>query len=483
MNGDPKSPSQAAPTTDRIPGILSLAWPLVISFALRAAFTWVDRVFAAYLPDPDTAQAAIGLAQPIEFLLIACWVGSSNGFTSRLSAAMGAREGDRICQLVAATKRLIWLLVGLFLVIGAAIWFGAGHVGLEAELARGFQVYGTALIGGSALTAFWAILPDSIVKAHQDTRTTMWAGIVSSIVNVVLNAVFVFVFHWGLFGIGLSTALGRLGGLAYSAWRAREHEAARLASGRDTVPGLFERPLRAILAIAVPSGLTYVLMSVESFATNGILANSHRHLGLEGAALRAVQADALAAWSVFGATVSLLAMPAIATGVAVLPLAARLRGAGRLDRLARELRTALGVWAAYAVGIVVPVTLLGWPPMARALLDSERAIAFALDARWALPATVIVMGPFVISRPLFDALGRSNLGLTLSAVRSLLLIVPLTLATGRLAVELGADEMLGYYAGFAVGFALGSALLVHRAWREVHSVAAADPALAAPGPG
>ncbi|MEO0652629.1 MAG: MATE family efflux transporter, partial [Planctomycetota bacterium] len=400
MAANQRDSSGDAPTDDGIPGILSLAWPLVISFALRAAFTWVDRVFAAYLPDPDTAQAAIGLAQPIEFLLIACWVGSSNGFTSRLSAAMGAHEGDRICQLIRATKQIIWGLVALFFAMGVGIWFGAEHVGLEPELAKGFKVYGTALIGGSAFTAFWAILPDSIVKAHQDTRTTMWAGIVSSVVNVALNGLFVFVFHWGLLGIGLSTSLGRLGGLAYSAWRARDHERARLAAGRDTVPGVFDRPVLAILAIAVPSGLTYILMSAESFAINGILANSHLHLGLTGEALREVQAEALAAWSIFGATASLLAMPAIATGVAVLPLAARLRGAGRLDRLQRELRTALTAWALYGSLLVVPLAYFAWPAMARALLDSERAIGFALDARLALPAVALVIGPFVVSRPL-----------------------------------------------------------------------------------
>ena len=38
----------------------------------------------------------------------------------------------------------------------------------------------------------------------------MWAGIVSTLVNVTLNTVFVFVFHWGIFGIAFATVLGRL---------------------------------------------------------------------------------------------------------------------------------------------------------------------------------------------------------------------------------------------------------------------------------
>jgi len=79
------------------------------------------------------------------------------------------------------------------------------------------------LIGGSAFTSFWSILPDSIVKAHHDTRATMWAGIWSNVINVALNTVFTFVFHWGVLGIALSTVVGRIGGLVYALRKAATH--------------------------------------------------------------------------------------------------------------------------------------------------------------------------------------------------------------------------------------------------------------------
>ena len=96
-------------------------------------------------------------------------------------------------------------------------------MGLEPETARNFQIYGTVLIGGSAFTTFWSIIPDSLIKAHQDTRSTMWAGIWSNLINVALNTLFVFAFHWGVFGIALSTVLGRIGGLVYALVRAHQH--------------------------------------------------------------------------------------------------------------------------------------------------------------------------------------------------------------------------------------------------------------------
>ena len=89
---------------------------------------------------------------------------------------------------------------------------------------------------------FWSIIPDSIVKAHHDTRSTMWAGIWSNVINVVLNTIFTFVFHWGIFGIALSTVVGRFGGLVYAQRRARAHEAAREARGADLSPATDPAP-------------------------------------------------------------------------------------------------------------------------------------------------------------------------------------------------------------------------------------------------
>ncbi len=70
--------------------VLSMAAPLVVSFWMRAAVTLVDTVYASFLG--DSAVAAIGLTIPLEFLMVAAWVGLSTGLTSVLSRSMGSRE-------------------------------------------------------------------------------------------------------------------------------------------------------------------------------------------------------------------------------------------------------------------------------------------------------------------------------------------------------------------------------------------------------
>ena len=239
--------------------VLAMAAPLVVSFWMRAAVTLVDTVYASFLG--DSAVAAIGLTIPMEFLMVAAWVGLSTGLTSVLSRGMGSQQHATVEQYLLVGRRLVWMITPLFTILGLAIWILAPRLGLEAATARSFQMYGSVLIGGSAFTTFWSIIPDSLIKAHQDTRSTMWAGIWSNLINLALNTLFLFGFHWGMFGIALSTVLGRIGGLVYALIRARQHETLRRSRVADGPVRLDPAPYRAVLRLALPSSLTFGLMA------------------------------------------------------------------------------------------------------------------------------------------------------------------------------------------------------------------------------
>ena len=450
--------------------ILRLTGPLVVSFWLRSAFAWVDTFFAAELEDleqvpglGDASIAAIGLALPFEFLTIACWVGSSNGLTTRLAAAMGAGESDRVAQLKSASVRIIWVLCAAFLAMAAAIWWLSPHVLEDPLLARQFQLYGTILIGGSALTSFWAILPDSIVKAHQDTRGTMWAGLLSTFTNVIMNTIFVFVFGWGIIGIAASTVLSRVFSLAYAWQRAAGHERRRLEECAAPRPGRFEQPVRAILALAIPGALTYLLMSVESLAVLGLIANLPP-------AEQAV--SLLAAWSIFDRALRFLLMPGIACSVALLPLVARDSGKGDFEQIQLELRTAERAGWIYSLAIVLPMVLLGGPWLAQVLSDTPETRQFARDGMPWVFLGVLVSIPFFLARSTFDGLQRPRPGLIASTIRAFLLFIPGMAVGYTVAVAAGFSPMHGLGAGACFGLLGGSLLIRNWIGRQLGELAA-----------
>ena len=442
--------------------------PIVVSFVMRSAFTLVDTVYAATLG--DAAVAAVGLSIPLEFLMIACWVGLSTGLTSQLSQAMGARQGARIEQVLALSRRLVWGLVPVFTLIGLGCWVFADRLGLEPEVARLFAIYGSVLIGGSAFTSFWSILPDSIVKAHHDTRTTMWAGIWSNVINVVLNTVFTFVFHWGVFGIALSTVVGRIGGLVYALRMASAHEAARKARGQDTDPTLDPAPLRSLMSLAVPAALTYGLMAVEASIVNRLLATLPD------------STSSIAAYGIYYRVMMFAVMPIIATSVAVLPFVARRFGAGDIAGVQRGLRESILAGVAYCTLLVLPVMLLFGGAIARWLAEAETTVHLTRLALWLAPFAALAHVPFQLCRPAFEGLQRGRPGLVMAVFRYIVLMVPMALLGKGVAARLGQPELLGIVVGLIAASGIASAVFLVWMRRALRALAPAAAAAAAVRP-
>ncbi len=412
-----------------------MAAPLVISFWMRAAFTLVDTVYAAWAIG-DTGVAAIGLTFPFEYLMIALWVGLSTGLTSCLSRAMGARQGEKIAQYVRATWICVWTVSPLFLLIGAAIWLIAPRIGsLEPDLARQFAIYGATLIGGSAFTTFWSVIPDSIVKAHHDTRSTMWAGIWSNVINVVLNTIFTFVFHWGIFGIAFSTVIGRIGGLAYALVRARKHEERRRREWGEWSPARDPAPYRALFALAIPSSVTFVLMGAETGIVNRLLA------GLEH------PVEAIAAYSIFQRVALFMFNPIIAAAVALLPYMARRYGEGDFAGMRRGFREAGLAAAAYCILITGPIMILGARMIARPLAESDITWDYATFALRLVPFALLAGTPFLLCRPVFEGMSRGRPGLLMAVLRFGILTLPLAWCGIVVAQRLGQPGLYGMMFG------------------------------------
>ena len=426
------------------PGLLRMAGPLVVSFWMRAAVTFVDTIFAALLG--DAAVAAIGLVVPFEFLMIALWVGLSTGLTSGLSRAMGARNGLRIAQYKRASWILVAVLGPLFTLVGLALWLAAPRMGLEPATAEAFRVYGTVLIGGSAFTSFWSIIPDSLVKAHQDTRSTMWAGIWSNILNLALNVLFLFVFHWGIFGIALSTVIGRVGGLVYALSRAARHERRRVAewSGEDGPAD--PRPYRAMLSLAVPASLTFALMALESGLVNALLAR------------RPHATESIAAYSIYYRVVLFALQPVIAIAVAMLPYAANRIGARDFDGVRRGIRDSIAASFAYTALFVAPAMWLLAPWLARSLAESALTADYTRFALRTVPLACLTGSLFLLCRPVFEAMNRGRPGLAMATLRYLLLTGPLAWAGLHVAERLGYAPIHGLIVGMLAAAAVPSGL-------------------------
>jgi Na+-driven multidrug efflux pump len=447
-----------------------MAVPLVISFTLRFLFSTIDLVYARLLGD-QSAVAAIGFYIPFQGVYIALWVGLSAGFTAALSNAFGHRDEGRIRALKAAMLRIQQLLIPLLSLGGVAIYLLVPRFGLDEGLTRAFSIYGTTLLVGMPLTGFWSIFPDSVVKAHHDTRSTMMAGICATVTNVALNTLFVFGFGWGIFGIAFATVLSRLAALGYALRRARVREAERqrdpgwLETSGRTWPG----PVLAIVALGLPAALTYGLTAAEGALVNVLLADLPD------------STTAIASYGVYHALLMLALMPTVATSVAVLPYVARLVPEGHHAHVARDLRVVSLLAAAFGLVFTIPAGLL-FPEVFARLVPGDGDVPVApltVATLRLLPLAALSSLPFLLLRPVFEAIHEPRLGVYVSVLRFVVLSFPLVITGRHVAVRTGFEPLLGIVAGLVTASFGASVVTASSVRRRLRRAAAGA---SAPGP-
>ena len=452
--GDKTSPGHARSTTATLSKSLpQLALPMAISFTARMLFGQVDLVFAATLGD-ESWVASIGYYVQFQALFIAVWVGVSGGYTAALSHAFGARDEARVAALKNALLRFLYILVPSLGFLGVGVWYAIPYFGLEPDLEDSFSVYGTTMLIGMSLTGFWAIHPDSVIKAHQDMRSTMIAGLLSTGCNAILNALFVLVFGWGLFGIACATVVSRFPPLWFATWRMNVLERERKSddSWDQGSSGSYAPPLWAILTLAVPGALSFLLTAAESAVFNNLLGG---------------ETAAIAAFGVFNQVQMLALMPAVASAAAVVPFAARLLPLKESVRIGRDLTRTLAFAALFGL---LATTLIGWVfggQIARAVLDAEdddfaQKVAATQSVLRLLPLSVLATAPFVLLRPVFEAAQRPKIGTMVSIVRFIGLSIPMVTLGSFLADPLGLEPLIAMVGAFIIAAMIAS--VITAAW-------------------
>ena len=191
--------------------------------------------------------------------------------------------------------------------------------------------------------------------------------------------------------------------------------------------------------------MTFALMATETGLINALLARSHN------------PTEAIAAYSIFYRLVLFGLQPVIAVSVAMLPFAAR-RGGGRDFRgIRRGFRQANFATAVYCVGLLTPLLVPAAPWIASRLTESSVTAEFAVFGIRLVPLACLATTPFLLCRPVFEALQRGTPGLVMAILRYVVLTAPLAYGGMVLAGNMAQPEIYGVMCGSLVAAALSSA--------------------------
>ncbi len=182
--------------------IIDLALPATIENILETAVGFIDALMVSKIG--LLAVAGIGLANTILNVYIAIFIAVGIGTSSLISRHIGAKNYDKAKQVVSQSL-LLAIVSGIALGLISLV-FGSNLLNLvgatEQTLTYANQFF--SIVGGGAIVIAAMTLLGSVLRATGDTKTPMKIGLVTNLLNVVLDFILIF-------GLGPIPALGVIG--------------------------------------------------------------------------------------------------------------------------------------------------------------------------------------------------------------------------------------------------------------------------------
>ncbi len=202
------------------------------------------------------ALSGVSLVDSINNLVVQAFAAMATGGVIICATYVGQKDMKRANEAASQiifVSALLSALVMLFCLIFRDILLTLIFGEIEADVMKAARIYFLLSIlsyPGIALSAAGA----AVFRAQSKTKLPMNVAIISNLLNVAGNALFIFAFRMGVFGAALATLLSRLfSAIVMLALLARKNQEIRVASYHKIKPDTGK--IKRILAMGIPNGI------------------------------------------------------------------------------------------------------------------------------------------------------------------------------------------------------------------------------------
>ena len=188
--------------------LLRFAIPLMFSGILQLLFNAADIIVAGRFAGHQ-ALAAVGSTSSLINLLVNVFIGLSVGANVLVANYIGAKQEKAVSETV-HTAILLSLLCGIVLIfIGVLLAKPLlTLMGTPDDVLDQAAVYMRIYFIGMPATMLYNF-GAAILRAVGDTKRPLYFLFASGVVNVILNLIFVIVFHLGVAGVAIATVISQ----------------------------------------------------------------------------------------------------------------------------------------------------------------------------------------------------------------------------------------------------------------------------------
>lgn len=250
--------------------ILAFFFPMLVTNMLQQLYSIADTAIVGKGLGDD-ALAAVGNMSSLTFLIIGFSLGLSNGFSVLIAQSFGAKDYDKMRRTTAASIKLAAVIT--VILTSVSVLFLKSVLKLlqtDSSIMKDSLIYGYIIFGGLAAAIAYNMC-SGILRALGDSRTPLTAIIISTVINIFLDAFFIFVLKTGVEGAAIATVLAQVISAAVCYSKLRRIDILRLSREDFAADiGLSVNLLKNGIPMALMNSITAVGCMVIQYFVNGL---------------------------------------------------------------------------------------------------------------------------------------------------------------------------------------------------------------------
>lgn len=373
--------------------ILRFTLPLLIGNLFQQLYNMVDSIVVGRFVS-ENALAAVGSCASSNFLFFSLGNGLGLGIGVIVSQYFGAGDHRNVRKTIANSY---YVLISMSLLISAlgvvlAPWLLELLGTPEIIFPDALTYLRTTCLGLVAISMYNGIA--AILRALGDSKTPLIFLIVSCLINVVLDLVFVIVFDWAVFGVAFATiiaqAISAVSCYIY-AYKKIEYFRAEKADKKIDM-SIIGRSFR----IGIPLALQNGTIAISCMVLQGVV-NSFGE-------------SVMAAHTITIRIESLVQQPYSSLAAAVTTFAGQNAGAGRADRIRKGFNQSVVVVLAFSL-CLIPLFYIFGSDIAGIFVDNPEVIAIAAKGLRITSLFYFGLGMIYVPRALLNGCGDAAFAL------------------------------------------------------------------------
>lgn len=411
--------------------LLRFVFPSIVMMVFTSIYGVVDGLFVSNYVG-KTPFAAVNLIMPFLMIMGAIGFMFGTGGSAVVAQALGEGKPDKANQYfsmmvyVVTGCGIVLTLIGLLFLRPIAAAFGA-----SGEMLDNCVVYGRIILCAQTAFILQNVFQSFLVTAERP-KLGLAITIAAGAANMILDFLFIAVFHWGIVGAAVATAVSQLiGGLVPLIYFYRPNTS-RLKLVKTTVDA-------RILLKTCTNGSSELMTNVSMSLVN-ILYNFQL--------MRYVGEDGIAAYGVIMYVSFIFAAIFIGYSIGSAPVVSYHYGAGNHEELKGLFRKSLCLIAVWSI-LLTAAAILTAQPLARIFVGYDAALTALTRRGFCLYSlSFLITGFNIFGSAFFTALGNGAVSAAISFLRTLVfqiaavLLLPLIFALDGIWFSIVAAELL-----------------------------------------